>query len=117
MDNTDFESTTAILSSSELRISLLMFFSPRKFRIDFDIKDIRYISGLKILIRRSRSQEAGKAIFSGFFAANVFGVFSAKIKITNVKAKEAIITDPLAPNLQSKKGCYTCSKYINKVVS
>jgi len=38
--------------------------------------------------------EAGKAILSGFFAANVFGVVSAKIKITSVKANDAKITDP-----------------------
>ena len=92
-----------------------MFFSPRKFRIDFDIKDIRYISGLKILIRRSRSQEAGKAIFSGFFAANVFGVFSAKIKITNVKAKEAIITDPSPQIFRARRVAILAASILTKL--
>ena len=72
---------------------------------------------LKFLLEAQEVQEAGKATFSGFLAANVFGVFSAKIKITTVKIKEAMITEPSPQIFQSKKGCYTCCKYIDKVVS
>jgi hypothetical protein len=93
-----------------------MFFNPRRLRIDFDIKDIRYISGLKILIKNSRSKEAGKAIFSGFFAANVFGVFSAKIKMTNVKTKEAMITDPSPQSFRARSVAILAASILTKLL-
>ena len=83
--------------------------------MDFDIKDIKYISGLKILINNSRSQEAGKAIFSGFFAANVFGVFSAKIKITTVKTKEAMITEPSPQIFRARRVAILAASILTKL--
>jgi len=46
--------------------------------------------------------EAGKAIFSGFFAAKVFGVVSAKIRITSVKASDAKITEPSPQSFRAR---------------
>jgi len=51
-------------------------------------------TGLKIFISISNIQEAGNAIFSGFFAAKVFGVFSANTRMTKVRTNEAMITEP-----------------------
>ena len=90
----DLESLTAILSSSEFKFSLLSLLRPKIFSIDDEVKDIKKLNGLKSLIINSRSQDAGSAIFSGFFAAKVLGVFSAKIRITIVRIIEAIITEP-----------------------
>jgi hypothetical protein len=50
---------------------------------------INQTSGLKSLISALIIIEAGRATFSGFFAANVFGVVSAKTKITKVNASDA----------------------------
>ena len=58
------------------------------------MRDIKKITGLKRFMIKSSSHEAGRATLSGFFAAKVLGVFSAKIKITTVRIIEAIITEP-----------------------
>ena len=96
-------------------MSLLIFFNPKSLRIDLDIKEIKNISGLKSLINSSKSLEAGRATFSGFFAANVFGVFSAKIKITNVRAKEAIITEPSPHILRARIVAILAARMLTKL--
>ena len=48
-----FESTTAILSSSEFKISLFIFFNPNSLRMDLEMYDIKKINGLKTLINTS----------------------------------------------------------------
>ena len=90
----DLESLTAMRSSSEFRLFSLSLLRPKILSIDIEIKDIKNITGLKSLMTNSRSQDAGRAIFSGFFAAKVLGVFSAKIRITIVRMIEAIMTEP-----------------------
>jgi len=49
---------------------------------------------LKIFIKISITMAAGRAIFSGFLAAKVFGVVSANMRIMSVNAREARITEP-----------------------
>jgi hypothetical protein len=85
---------TAIRNSSEFKLFLLSVSRPIILSISFDIKDIRKMTGLKSFMIKSRSHEAGRATLSGFFAAKVLGVFSAKIKITTVRIIEAIMTEP-----------------------
>ena len=62
------------------------------------------------------SQEAGNAIFSGFFAAKVFGVFSAKINMTIVKANEAIITDPSPQSLIARRVAILAASIFTKLL-
>jgi hypothetical protein len=81
-------------SSSEFKSFLLSVFRPKILRINFDMRDIKKITGLKRFMIKSSSHEAGRATLSGFFAAKVLGVFSAKIKITTVRIIEAIMTEP-----------------------
>ena len=64
----------------------------------------------------SRSHDAGSAIFSGFFAAKVFGVFSAKIRITIVRTIEAIITEPSPYSFIDKRVAILAARILTKLL-
>jgi hypothetical protein len=95
---------------------LLSLLRPKIFRIEVEVKDIKKITGLKILIIISRSHEAGRATFSGFFAAKVLGVFSAKIRITIVRIIEAIITEPSPYNFIDNRVAILAARILTKLL-
>jgi hypothetical protein len=70
---------TTILSSSELILLVwVSFLTPSSFRIKLESFAINQTKGLKSVIKPLMMIEAGSATFSGFLAAKVFGVVSAK---------------------------------------
>ena len=70
---------------------------PNIFNKQLDIPLINHTNGLNSFCRGIRINELGKAIFSGNNTASVFGVTSAKTKITKVNAPVAIAI-PASPN-------------------
>ena len=78
--------------------------------------DISQIIGLKVLIRISITMAAGRAIFSGFLAANVFGAVSANIKITKVSTSEAIMTEPSPHSLIARMVVILAARILTKLL-
>ena len=77
--------------------------------------DISQIIGLKILISISITMAAGKAIFSGFLAAKVFGVVSANMRIMRVSASEAKITEPSPQSLIARMVVILAARILTKL--
>ena len=71
---------------------------------------------MKIFISISSNQDAGNAIFSGFFAAKVFGVFSANIKMTKVRTNEAMITEPSPHNFIDRRVAILAASILTKLL-
>eukprot|EP00828_Plagiopyla_frontata_P031520 TRINITY_DN41351_c0_g1_i1.p2 TRINITY_DN41351_c0_g1~~TRINITY_DN41351_c0_g1_i1.p2 ORF type:complete len:170 (+),score=4.99 TRINITY_DN41351_c0_g1_i1:126-635(+) len=70
---------------------------PNKRNKPLEIPLINHTNGLSSFCSGRNKKELGKAIFSGQSTASVFGVISAKIKITKVSTPVAIAI-PASPN-------------------
>ena len=60
--------------------------------------------------------EAGRAIFSGFLAANVLGVVSAKTRITKVSVSEAKTIESSPQSLMAKIVAILEAKILTKLL-
>jgi hypothetical protein len=60
--------------------------------------------------------EAGRATFSGFLAAKVFGVVSAKTKIIKVNANDANMTDPSPQSLIASIVAILAAKILTRLL-
>ena len=76
---------------------MVVSFVPNSLIKKFEKKLTNNTKGLSIFCKYLRTRDAGRATFSEFNAAKVFGVISANTKIIKVKTIEPITT-PLSPN-------------------
>ena len=86
------DSFTTVFSSSLLKLcsSICAVVIPNKRNMPLVIQFTITTNGKRIFNRPLSTIELGKATFSGYSAASVFGVTSAKIKTTSVSAPVAI---------------------------